>query len=312
MPRNRSARVAVLGSSAQRPVAAGYSSRAGSALKRRLVLGCLVLLSLVLITLYFRGGENGVAHDLQDKGAQALRPFQVVADRVASPFEDAYAYFDGLFEAKEENEELRDELDRLRLQAIQNQTAAAEVDELKALLQFSEGPTFPRDFAYVAARVTTWAPAAFQRQIGIAAGSADGIRVNDPVVTRDGLVGQVTRVTTSTAQVTLLTDRNSAVSSLDLITNARGLIRHGQARGDTLVFDRVPKDEEVYEGDVIVTAGTAAGSEFPSLFPKGIQIGEVTSVGQTDASLYKQIQVKPFVDFSELDAVLVLVAQERP
>lgn len=299
--------MAVLGSSAQRPVAAGFSSRAGSALKRRLVLGCLVLASLVLITLYFRESDGGFAHDLQDVGARVLRPFEVAADRVASPFEDAYAYFDGLFEAKEENERLRDELDRMRLQAIRNQTAAAENEKLKAQLQYVEGPAFPRDYGYVAARVITWAPALFQRQIGIAAGEAQGIRLNDPVVTRDGLVGQVTKVTTDTAQVTLLTDRNSAVSSIDLMTNARGLIRHGQARGDTLVLDRVPKDEEVYEGDVVVTAGTQPG-EYPSLFPKGIQIGEVTSVGQTDTDLYKQIQVTPFVDFSELEAVLVLVA----
>lgn len=304
--------MAVLGSSAQRPVAAGFSSRAGSAFKRRLVLGCLVLLSLVLITLYFRESESGLAHDVQDVGSRILRPFEVAADRVASPFEDAYGYFDGLFEAKEENERLRDELDRLRLQAIRNQTAAAEVAELKALLDFSEGPSFPSDYAYVAARVITWAPAPFQRQIGIAAGTAEGIAVNDAVVTRDGLVGKVTKVTRRTAQVTLLTDRNSAVSSIDLMTNARGLIRHGQARGDTLVFDRVPKEEEVYEGDVIVTAGTTTGSEYPSLFPKGIQIGEVTSVGQTDADYYKQVQVQPFVDFAELEAVLVLVEQRPP
>ena len=301
--------MAVLGSSAQRPVAAGFPSRAGSALKRRLVLGCLVLLSLVLITLYFRESQNGLAHDIQDGGARILRPFEVAADRVASPFEDAYGYFDGLFSAKEENAQLRDELDRLRLQAIRNQTAAAEAAALKEQLQFVEGPSFPDDYAYVATRVVTWAPAPFQQQIGLAAGSADGIRVNDPVVTRDGLVGLVTKVTSRTSQVTLLTDRNSAVSSTDLMTSARGLIRHGQARGDTLVFDRVPKDEEVYEGDVIVTAGTAAGSEYASLFPKGIQIGEVTSVGQTDTDSYKQVQVKPFVDFGELDAVLVLVQE---
>ena len=302
--------MAVLGSSAQRPVAA-YSSRTGSTLRRRLLMGVLVFLSLAMITVYFRESQDGGLHAVQDAGARALRPFAIAVDRVASPFEDGYGYFDGLFRAKEENERLRDQLDRLRIQAIQNQTASRENASLKALLQFRDGPSYPRDYGYVAARVIARAPTAFQQQIGIAAGSADGIRENDPVVTRDGLVGQVTRLGSHTAQVTLLTDRASAVSATDLTTNASGLIRHGEARGDTLVFDRVPKDEVVQEGDVVVTAGTQPGG-LPSLYPKGIQIGQVTSVGQTDADLYKQVQVQPFVDFSSLDAVLVLVSRKEP
>lgn len=303
--------MAVLGSSAQRPVPASYSSRSGSALRRRLVMGVLVFLSLAMITVYFRESDKGALHDLQDLGAQALRPFEIAAERVASPFQDAYGYFENLFGAKEENARLREELDRLRLQAIQNETAARETESLKELLAFRDGPTFPRDYTYVAARVIATAPTAFEQEVGIAAGANDGIRLNDPVVTRDGLVGQVTKVASSTAKVTLLTDRNSAVSALDLMTEATGLIRHGQARGDTLVLDRVQKDAVVSDGDVIVTAGTQPGS-LPSLYPKGIQIGLVTSVGQTDTDLYKQIQVKPFVDFSSVDAVLVLVRREAP
>jgi rod shape-determining protein MreC len=299
----------VLGSTVQRPVSATYSSRQGSALRRRLVVGILVVLSLAMITVYFRAPDSGPVHDLQDGAAQVVRPFQIAADRVASPFQDAYGYFDGLFAAKSENARLREELDRLRVLATQNQTAADENQRLKALLDFRDSPAFPRDFAYVAARVTATAPTAFQQQIAIAAGTSDGVGLDDPVVTRDGLVGRVTRVTSRTAQVTLLTDRASAVSAMDLTTNASGLIRHGQGRAETLFLDRVAKTEVVDKGDVVVTAGTQPG-ELPSLYPKGIQIGEVVSVDQSDTESYKQIQVKPFVDFSSLDAVLVLVSEK--
>jgi rod shape-determining protein MreC len=271
-------------------------------------MGVLVVLSLAMITLYFRESDGGAVHGVQDKAAEALRPFQIAADRVASPFEDAYGYFDGLFDAKRENARLRDELDRLRIQAVQNQTAARQNERLKSLLDFRDSPTFPSDYAYVATRVIGTAPTAFQQQITVAAGTDDGVGLDDPVVTRDGLVGQVTRVGSRTAQVTLLTDRTSAVSAMDLASNATGLIRHGQGRAETLFLDRVPKDAVVDKGDVIVTAGTQAGG-LPSLYPKNIQIGEVTSVDQTDTDLFKQIQVKPFVDFSALDAVLVLVNQ---
>jgi rod shape-determining protein MreC len=273
-------------------------------------VGILVVLSLAMITVYFRESDDGAVHGIQDSAAQAMRPFQIAADRVASPFGDAYGYFDGLFAAKGENERLRDEIDRLRVLATQNQTAVDENERLKALLDFRDGPTFPQDYAAVSARVTATAPSAFQQQISIAAGTADGVGLDDPVVTRDGLVGSVTRVTSRTAQVTLLTDRASAVSAMDLTSNASGLIRHGQGRAETLFLDRVAKTEVVEKGDVVVTAGTQPG-EFPSLYPKGIQIGEVVSVDQTDTEFFKQIQVQPFVDFGTLDAVLVLVEEKQ-
>ena len=59
-----------------------------------------------------------------------------------------------------------------------------------------------------------------------------------------------------------------------------------------------------------MTAGWRASS-FSSLYPKGIPVGEVTSVGQTDTDLYQQVQVTPYVDFGRLDAVIVLVPQDR-
>ena len=70
------------------------------------------------------------------------------------------------------------------------------------------------------------------------------------------------------------------------------------------------KDRNVEEGDIIVTAGTRS-RQYPSLFPRGIPIGIVTSVGQSDTALYKQIQIDPFVDFSALDAVTALMTQKR-
>jgi rod shape-determining protein MreC len=77
------------------------------------------------------------------------------------------------------------------------------------------------------------------------------------------------------------------------------------------VLDRVRKQDVVRRGDEIVTAGWKA-SGLSSLYPKGIQIGEVTSVGQTDTDLFQQVQVEPYVDFGSLDAVIVLVPSDRP
>ena len=76
------------------------------------------------------------------------------------------------------------------------------------------------------------------------------------------------------------------------------------------LVDRVPKEAVVRVGDTVVTAGWES-PRFSSLYPKGIQIGRVTSVGRTDTDLYTQVQVEPFADMSSLQAVLVLVPAER-
>jgi rod shape-determining protein MreC len=272
------------------------------------VVGVLVLLSLILITISFRGPSSGVAHGIETAGATVLRPFEVAAERIARPFRDVYGYFAGLVHVKRENERLKEEVTRLRQQALQGGTAIEQLRRLQELMQFIDSPAFPSDYEPVSTRVINFA-SEFDQRVVIAAGSDHGIRDETPVITSGGLVGSVTRVTGSSAQVTLLTDENSAVQATDEATGAIGLVRHGQGE-DSLILDEVTKARNVEKGDIIVTAGTRH-QQYPSLFPRGIPIGVVTSVGQSDTSLYKQIQIDPFVDFSSLDAVTALVTRKR-
>ena len=160
------------------------------------------------------------------------------------------------------------------------------------------------------ASVLARAPADLQQQITIAAGSDQGVRKDDPVVTADGLVGKITYVAANVSQVTLLTDPTAAVPAKDLTTGASGLVEHGASGGTQLIFGRVPKAEIVSEGDFVVTAGTQLGA-LPDIYPHGILIGRVSSVNQNDVDIYKQIQVDPFADFSSLDSVAVLVPRSR-
>ena len=78
-----------------------------------MVVGILAVLSLALLSVYFRESNDGPLHGAQDVGATAIRPFQVGAERVARPFRDLYGWFDGMLTAKDENEKLREENARL-------------------------------------------------------------------------------------------------------------------------------------------------------------------------------------------------------
>ena len=153
-------------------------------------------------------------------------------------------------------------------------------------------------------------PGAYAQTIVIASGRDDGIRVDDPVVTARGLVGTVSRISSRTASVTLLTDDQSAVSATVLGSEAAGIVRRGQGPRAPLRLVRVPKEAIVQVGDTVVTAGWRS-RRFSSLYPPGILIGRVTSVGRADTDLFTQVQLEPFADLSSLEAVLVLVPSDR-
>ena len=309
MSRQRSARSAALGLTVRR-VSTTSPSRGSGPLRRRLVIGILVLASLVLISLSFRSDGNGPLGGVQSAGATVLRPFAVGFERVAQPFRDVYGWTDSLLTARSDAEELRAEVRELRQRAIQSEFALQENVYLRELLAYIDGPRFPADFDPVPAEVIGRDGGAFTQAITLAVGADNGVRANDPVVTADGLVGVVTRVTTGTARVQLLTDEEAAASAIDLRTGATGIVRHARGTRETLVLDRVRKQDVVRPGNEIVTAGWRAGA-LSSLYPKGIPIGRVTSVGQTDTDLFQQVQIDPYVDFGALDAVIVLVPTVR-
>jgi rod shape-determining protein MreC len=273
------------------------------------VAGVLVFASIVLITIYFREPSGGSLHGIQSGGAAVLRPFEVGAERVASPFRDAYGWFAGLVHAKSENARLRRDLDRLSQQVIANQTAARENADLKRQLHYVGTAPFPTGYDYVTTPVIGRPASEFQQQVDIAAGLTKGIRKNDVVVNADGLVGLVTQVAHDTAQVTLLTDPNLKVPALDLTTQATGVVAHGQGPG-TLILDRVLKSQTVRAGEWMVTAGWQSHG-LASLYPKGIAIGVVTGASLSDLSLYWEVQLRPRVDFGSLQNVIVLVPKSR-
>ena len=308
MPRNRSVRVATLGSAAQRPAAPapGIKTRVSGPLARRVVVAALVVVSLALLSVYVREKDDGqgTLHGLQSAGAAVLRPFEVAADRVAQPFQDASDWFGGVLGAKSENAKLHREIDALRRQVIENETAARENADLKALLHYRDSLRFPKDFRAIAARILGRPAAQFVQQVVVAAGSNYGVRLHAPVVTADGLVGQVTTVARTTALVTLLTDQTAAASGLDVKSKATGIVRH-RSTDDTLFMDRVTKDQVMNRGDLVVTAGWRHGG-LSDIYPKGIPIGIVTYVGQVDTDLFKKVLIEPFVHLGSVESVLIL------
>ena len=297
----------MLASSVQRSKPTPYPSKARSALIRRAVVVGLVVVALALVTISFRSPTAGALHDVQGAGSTALRPFQLAATRIAQPFRDGYDWVASVSSAKSENARLKRELRQLRRQAIDNRAAAIKAQQTEKLLHFKQGANFPADYRAVSAEVTSFPSNAFTHSLEIAAGSSAGVRLNSPVVSGDGLVGIVSNVQPQTAVVTLLTDPSTFVAARDIQTQVRGMVHTGP--GGTLILDQVPKQLNVTEGDALVTDGTH-NARYRDLYPYGIPIGRVNSVGATDTATFLQVQVQPFANLGSLDAVAVLVPKK--
>jgi rod shape-determining protein MreC len=288
----------------------GPPSRSGRAFRARLVAALLVLVSLALITVYFRESNDGPLHAAQRIGVSVLMPFEVAGERVARPFRDGWAWVSDLIDAKGDNEELRRENEELRREVIEARTAVQELTLQGQIDAYVTSPRFPDDFVPIVARIIGRPPTPYQQEVVVSAGSSDGVRRNAPVVDEGGnLAGLVTDVTDSTAKITLITDQSSSVSAVVLETQADGVVKLG-ASPSSLALDRVEKDELVEEGNTVITAGWTT-ERFESLFPREIPIGIVESVGQQDVDLFKRIQIAPLVDFDKLAAVVILIEKEQ-
>jgi rod shape-determining protein MreC len=271
------------------------------ALWRRLLVVALLVLSLAMLTLYFRESDAGPVHRVQKAGLKVLSPLQSGISRVVEPFRDAWNWVGDLFSAQSQNKKLRREVAKLHALVAEQLVLRQENQRLKQLLDVRDDEVYPAGTEFVAARVIALPTEAWYSTVTINAGSSKGIQLYDPVVNeQNGLVGRITAVSSNASQVTLITDQESAVGAEVLPGEARGLVA-GSLTGD-LTMDLVDRSEKILRGQVVVTSGESNVLRIP-----GIPIGIVEDVGKQDVELYQSVYIKPLVDFKRLQWVLVVV-----
>ena len=213
-----------------------------------------------------------------------------------------------------ENEDLADELAQTREQLVEAEVANAENDELRGLLGINKDELSGFGFTPVAARVVTRTPSLVNATVGVNAGSGDGIEVDDAVIAADGLVGRVSQVTSTSAQVQLITDPRNGVSVTVAEPNGpQGIVSATAGEPDELILEFFSNDDEVSDDQFVVTAGWSDPTTgLSSAYPRGIAVGAVTEASTGDVD-FQQVTVDPFVDFQELTYVEVLTGgPERP
>jgi rod shape-determining protein MreC len=264
-----------------------------------------VLACFTLITLDARGGESSllapvrsavgdVLGPVETGTAAAVRPFEAVPDH----FRTTAALRRDLVELKARNSQLRS---RLVAGAV-DRNRAAELDGLFAGSR-STG------YALVPARVVAMGPAqSFSHTVTIDAGRTSGVRPDLTVLNNDGLVGRVLRADRSTATVLLLADQDSVVGGRLGSSMEVGFLRgRGAVGGDaSLDLDLVDPSAMATRGDALVTWGSRNGAPYVA----GIPIGRVASVYKSPRQQSTQAVIAPYVDFSTLDLVGVVVDKD--
>jgi rod shape-determining protein MreC len=272
--------------------------------RRRAVLVLLVIVSLILLSTHFSEGSSGPLHGIQRGVATILGPIEEGADRALKPVRDMFDWFGETFEARGENEEYQEEIADLRERVAEAESAVGENRQFRKLLQL--GPSGGIDGREaVTARVIARSPTVWYSTVTIDRGSSSGLDTDDPVITGDGLVGRVTETTAGIAKVTLITDHRSAVSAKVLPDGPSGVVKPEVGEAGELLLDFIEEDSDVEEDQMVVTAGWRAG-RLTSLFPYGIEIGNVTDATSDEQETYQRVHVRPFVDLRELDYVRVL------
>jgi rod shape-determining protein MreC len=274
--------------------------------RRRAVLLLLVAACFIMLSVYYREGSAGPLHRTQRGVAAVFSPVQEGADRALKPVRDAVNWFSETFDARGENATLKKQLAEARDQLATAQTQVQQGTEVKKLLNLSSAGLIPAGREPVTARVIARSPTVWYSTVQLDTGSSSGIRLDDPVVTGDGLVGRISEVTSGTAQVTLITDHTSSVAARVVPVGATGVIEPEVGNPKDLVLDFVEHGKTINETQQVVTAGFSSGG-LDSLFPAGIPIGEVSQASLAEQEAYQRVHVRPYADLRDMEFVQVLI-----
>ncbi|HUG44681.1 MAG TPA: rod shape-determining protein MreC [Acidobacteriota bacterium] len=255
----------------------------------------LALLHILLISIQVRSPEGRTF--LHSAGVLALTPLAASADFVADFAGRLFSRYVFLLRTEEENQRLRAELARLK---VEN----AALEGMRAMLERSRSHDLLRlqfQFDLLPVGIIWKSPPFFANRVIINAGSLAGVRKDAAVITPDGAVGRIFAITPFSSEVELLTNPNAAAG---VVMGDSGLQGVAQGSGGGLLqVSFIPNTEAVETGALVYTSGA------DRIYPKSIPVGRV--VRSERGSVYREILVQPAVDFSRVQEVLVVLPERQ-
>jgi rod shape-determining protein MreC len=254
------------------------------------VLAAVLLLGFLLLPSQLQGVFQEVGSPIGWVLSWPLRAAASVQDGTA----ELWSGFTELRGVRDENKELRKELEHLKGQNSQLREAASATERLTALLEFKK----QADLSMVAAQVIGRDTGNWYRTIILNKGESDGFQPDMGVITSVGVVGRIVKTTAATSVVLLVTDPNNAIAGLVQRTRDEGIVE-----GTTIGLARmkyIPLLSNARPGDRVVTSGLVGG------FPRGLAIGTITRIDKDEGALFQFAELAPDVDVNRVEEVLVI------
>jgi rod shape-determining protein MreC len=257
-----------------------------------LLFGCLLIAILILIISLGGRKEFTVLHKFS---LEVIGPVQTALSKVSNYAGNIRKKYVDLIGLREENKQLRQELLQYKTANIEYREALATNVRLKKLLELKESLPPPT----LTAEIVGKDPSLWFRTLTINRGSSDGIQKGMPVVTVEGVVGQILTSSPNFSKVLLATDPNSAVEVITQKTRVHGIVKG--LGSDAFGLNYVLKSAAVEKGDFVLTSGLGG------VFPKGLMVGTVSEISKSRRGMFKKIEIEPAVDFSQLEFLIIIM-----
>jgi rod shape-determining protein MreC len=265
---------------------------------------CIALLALPFFVLRANLTDPSRMNAVDRTILELSAPIQYGTSQLAQGISAALQEYVYLVEVKRDNDRLRAENQRLQEDNYRLTSAASENRRLRRLLQLRDELRGNLLSAQVIGKEVS--PYFRVTRIRLDRGERAHVRPGMPVLSADGLVGQIRRAFSQYADVLLTADKTSAIDVVIQRNGARGMLKGTGAEDNYIcTLEQLSRDDDVKPGDVVVTSGLG------QRFPASILIGHVKDVVKREFGLYQEATVVPAVQFSRLEEVLVLTAGSR-
>lgn len=260
----------------------------------------MIILVLILVgTIHYTSVRRPAISKLEGLWRDILSPFQWVFSKIGGFFQHQVDEINRWRGLKERNDELEKRVVQLELEVFGLRNYKRENEWLREALDFrDEG-----EHDLLVAEVIGRSPSNWESTIVVNKGQAHGVTSGMAVVTQAGIVGTVISSSRLTSTVLLLVDAQSATGGLVQSSGDLVLVEGGQLDRGTLLAKPLSRDTAVEVGDVIVTSGLSR------IYPKNLPIGEVVAVESRQYDLSFAAIISPFVDFTRLEYVLIVMPQ---
>lgn len=265
--------------------------------KKKGIIGIIITIIILIIIVVTSNIKTNDLSSVEGALGYIIIPIQNALTYLKNGIAGNDSFFTDINKLKEENKELKEKNSKLEQELRELEIVKAENSTLKEYVnlkdKYTEYTTIP---AYVINKDIT----NYNDIIIINIGKNDGIEVNMPVISDKGLVGHIISVTDTTAKVQTIVDTSSSISCTITSTRDNLIARGTLEKESTLKATYIPTDATVLQGDTVETSGLGG------IYPKGILIGTITKVTNTQNKPDRYATIETAVDFTKIETVLVI------